>query len=134
MRDVDQRHREHRRVQRQRAEKLAEDDLQVGQRRREQQLDRSGPLLLRIGPHRDQRHQEQDQDRRVLEEQPDHLFVDVHRLGAAELARLHALPDEVAEQAGEEEAVEKRPQADHDVGDRRCEIRLAAPFARWRGC
>ena len=79
--DVNQRDGEHHAVQRHRAEELAHDDLEVGERRGEQQLDRARSLLLRVGPHRHHRQHEQDQDRHVLREQrPDHLLVDVHRL------------------------------------------------------
>jgi hypothetical protein len=54
------------------------------------------------------------------------MLVDVHRLRPlhAELIHLHALADEEREDGDEEIAVEQRPQADHDVGDRRGEIRL----------
>ena len=54
--DVDQRDRQHHAVERHRAEELAEDDLEVGERRGQQQLDRARSLLLRVGAHRDHRH------------------------------------------------------------------------------
>ena len=43
--------------------------------------------------------------------------------GPAELPHLHALPDEVVEHRDVEVAVEQREEADHDVGDRRREVR-----------
>ena len=75
---MNQRHGQHRRIEAPSREELAEDDLQIGHRRREQQLDGAGALLFRVGPHRDERHHEQDQDRVFWKSRPDHLLVDVH--------------------------------------------------------
>ena len=85
------------RVERQRAEELAHDDLEVGERRGEQQLDRARALFLGVGAHRDHRHHEQQHDRDVREHRTDHpslMFIDA--AAAAHLAHLHALPHEVA--------------------------------------
>ena len=68
------------RIERHRAEELAHDDLEVGERRGQQQLDRARPLLFRVGPHRDHRQHEQHEDRDVLQQRPEQLLVDVHRL------------------------------------------------------
>jgi hypothetical protein len=124
--EVDPGHRQHHAVERHRAEELAEDDLEIGERGGQQQLDRARPLLFRIGAHRHHRHQEEDQDQHVLQQRANHLLVDVDGLRPlhAELVHLHALLGEVVQDGGEEIAVEQRPQPDHDVGDRRGEVGL----------
>ena len=123
------------RVERQRAEELAQDDLEVGERRGEQQLDRARALLLRVGPHRDHRQQEQQQDRDVLQQRPDQLLVDVHRLPAPPIWLICMLwRTKKLQDRDEEVAEEQREEADHDVGDRRGEVRPQLLAARSRGC
>ena len=78
--DVRKRHCQHRRVEAHGAEKLPGDDLEVGQWRRQQQLDRARALLLGVGAHGDHRQDEQEDDRRVQEHGPDQLLVHVDRL------------------------------------------------------
>ena len=120
--DVDERHGHERDVQADRADELAHDDLEVGERRRQEQLDRSGPLLFRVGPHRDHRQDEEHQHARVGEHAADQMLVDVEvRRRTAEL-RLHALRDERAEVGGEEHAEDEGEQAHHHPRDRRDEV------------
>ena len=120
---MDRGDREHRRVERHRAEELADDDLHVGQRRGEQQLDRSRSLLLRVNAHRHQRQHEQQDDARVEKERPYQLRVDVG-VAALEPAELQALLVEDDQHHVIEPAPQQREHADDDVADRRREVPL----------
>ena len=120
-RDVDRRHQEHRRKEAHRPEELAEDDLQVRDRRGEQQLDRARPLLFGVGPHRDERHHEEDDDRDVVEDAANQVLVDVDVPAAAHRHAL-ALLGEAGQVDVEEGAEEQREEADQDVAHRRREI------------
>jgi hypothetical protein len=82
-------------ARRPRAEELAHDDLEVGHGRRQEQLHRAGPLLLRVGAHRDHRHDEQDDHGRVQEDASNHLLIEVHRSAAHH--HLAAALDEVVQ-------------------------------------
>jgi hypothetical protein len=60
-----------------------------------------------------------------LNQVPNHELIDVDGLArSSELAHLHALSDEEEQKAHVEPAIEQRKRADHDVGDRRREVRL----------
>jgi hypothetical protein len=120
-RDVEQGDQEHRDVEPERPEELAENDLEIRDRRGEEQFDRSRPLLFRVGPHRDHRHDEQDDHRRVLQHVADDLLVHVHR--PAHFGHLHALADECIQIQIEEDAEGQREEPDDDVGHRRREVR-----------
>ncbi len=106
---------------------------EVGDRRGQQQLDRARPLLFRVGPHRDHRHHEEDDDRGVVQDAANHLLVHVDVSAAAHRHAL-ALLDEDVQVDVEEPAEEQRKEPDDDVGDRRGEVRRAAPCRRSRGC
>ena len=113
-------------VERQRAEELAHDDLEVGERRGQQQLDRARPLLLRVRPHRDHRHA--GTGRRIVTFCSSGriicwlTFIDCGpacRTGPSACSGGRSS----ARMRDEEVAVEQREEADHDVGDRRREVR-----------
>src|SRR6185436_15525335 len=76
-----------------------------------------------IGPHRDERQHEQQDDARVEEQRANQLLVDVD--GAAfRAAELRALLVEDHQHRVEEVAEQQREEADDDIGNRRREIRL----------
>ncbi len=121
-RKVHERDGEHDHVQRDGAEKLAHDDLKIGDRRRQQELDGARALLFGVRPHRHHRHEEQDENGDVLQQRTNELLVHVHGLRSLHLHHLHALAHEEPENGDEKIAVEQRPETDDDVCDRRREV------------
>ena len=125
---VDGGHPQHQEEQRKRAEELAENDLQVAQRRRQQQLDGARALFLRVGARGEERQDEQQDDRGVREERPDHELVDVDGLRSApEHAGLRAELHHEGEAGDVEVAVQQSEQAHDHVGDRRDEVGAQFP-------
>ena len=83
---VDERQREHAAVESHRTDELAEDDLGVGDRRGQEQLDGSRPLLFGVRAHGDGREQEQHNHGRIDEHWCDQHRAHVHDFPQSRMA------------------------------------------------
>ena len=116
---------DHQRVQADRREELAEDDLQVADRRRRQELDRSLALLLGEQPHGQHGREEQRHDRHVVHAPADDPVVEGQlglRRPSPSAAPSQGLPHEEREDEEEEDPEEQRPDEQGDVGDGAAEV------------
>src|SRR5437016_7123782 len=120
---VEEREREHERVERERGEVLPSQHGAVAHRVREQELDRARAPPFGDEPHRHQRHQQKEDDADIREQRPHHADGHVHLAGHRRVHdRLYGREREVRKDAGEEVACDQREDRRDHVRDRRREV------------